>query len=87
MNIGSEMLRIPHFRYSLLTDSSVIVSPMCRPSLCGLVVRVSGCRLRGPGLDSWRYQMFFVAVGMERDPLSLARINDDLLEIKVAAPV
>jgi hypothetical protein len=22
------------------------------------VVRVSGCRPRGPGIDSWRYQIF-----------------------------
>jgi hypothetical protein len=26
--------------------------------LCGLVVRVSGYRYRGPGFDSWRYQIF-----------------------------
>jgi hypothetical protein len=26
--------------------------------LCGLVVRVSGCRSKGPGFDSWRYQIF-----------------------------
>jgi len=26
--------------------------------LCGLVVRVSGYRYRGPGFDPWRYQIF-----------------------------
>jgi hypothetical protein len=26
--------------------------------LCGLVVRVPGYRSRGPGFDSWRYQIF-----------------------------
>jgi hypothetical protein len=26
--------------------------------LCGLVVRVPGCRSRDPGFDSWRYQIF-----------------------------
>jgi hypothetical protein len=29
--------------------------------LCGLVVRVRGCRLRGPRFDSRRYQIFWVA--------------------------
>jgi hypothetical protein len=26
--------------------------------LCGLMVRFSGYRCRGPGFDSWRYQIF-----------------------------
>jgi hypothetical protein len=55
--------------------------------LCGLVVRVSGYRLRGPGFDSRRYLIFLVAVGLERVPLSLVRINEELLERKVAARV
>ena len=32
--------------------------------LCGLVVRVSGYRYRGPGFDPRRYQIFWVAVGV-----------------------
>jgi hypothetical protein len=56
--------------------------------LCGLVVRLPGCRPRGPGLDSRHYEIFFcVVVGLERGPLSLVRINEELLERKVAAPV
>jgi hypothetical protein len=47
---------------------------------CGLVVR-------GPVFDSQRYQIFCVAVGLERGPLSLVRINEELLERKVEAPV
>ena len=43
--------------------------------LCGLVVRVSGYRYRGPGFDPWRYQIFWVVVGLERGPLSLVRSN------------
>jgi len=30
--------------------------------LCGLVVRVSGYRYRGPGFDPRRYQIFWVVV-------------------------
>jgi hypothetical protein len=36
------------------------------PRLCGLVVRVSGYRYRGPWFDSRRYQIFWVAVGLEQ---------------------
>ena len=48
--------------------------------LCGLVVRVSGYRYRGLGFDSRRYQIFWVAVGLERGTLSLVRSIEDLLE-------
>ena len=43
--------------------------------LCGLVVRVSGYRYRGPGFDPRRYQIFWVVVGLERGPISLVRSN------------
>jgi hypothetical protein len=55
--------------------------------LCGLMVRVPGCKPRGPGVDFRRYQILCVAVGFERGPLSLMRINEELIERKVAAPV
>jgi hypothetical protein len=51
------------------------------------VVRVPGCSFRNPEFDSRRYEIFYVAVGLERGPLSLVRINEELLERKVAAPV
>jgi hypothetical protein len=38
--------------------------------LCGLVVRVPGCRPIGPGHDSRRYQIFLIVVGLKRGPLS-----------------
>jgi hypothetical protein len=38
--------------------------------LCGLAVRLPRCRSRGLGFDSQRCQIFLVAVGLERDPLS-----------------
>jgi hypothetical protein len=56
---------------SELNFKKVIVS-MHR--LCGLVVRVPGYISRAPGLDSWRYQIFWEVVGLERDPLNLIRI-------------
>jgi hypothetical protein len=50
--------------------------------LCGLVVRVPGYRSRGPGFDSRLYQIFWEVVGLERGPLSLVRIIEELLEWK-----
>jgi hypothetical protein len=38
--------------------------------LCGLVVRLAGWRPRGPAFDSLHYQIFWIAVGLERGPLS-----------------
>jgi hypothetical protein len=55
--------------------------------LCGLVVRVLSCSPRGPGFDSRPYQIYCASVGLERGPLSLVRINQELLGRKVAAPV
>jgi hypothetical protein len=55
--------------------------------LCGPVIRVPGYRSRGPGFDSRPYQIFWEVVGLERGPLSLVRIIEELLERKVAAPV
>jgi hypothetical protein len=50
--------------------------------LCGLVVRVPGYRPRGPGFDSRRSQILWTVVGLERGPLSLVRIIEELLEWK-----
>jgi hypothetical protein len=55
--------------------------------LCGLVVRVPGCYPRGPGFDTRRYQIFCLAAGLERGPLSFVSINEELLEREVAASV
>jgi hypothetical protein len=46
---------------------------------CGLVVRVSGYRSRGPRFDSRRFQIFWEATGLERGPLSLVSITEELL--------
>jgi hypothetical protein len=50
--------------------------------LCGLVVTVPGHRSRGPGFDSRRYHIFWEVVVLERGPLSLVRIIEELLEWK-----
>jgi hypothetical protein len=50
--------------------------------LCGLALRVPGYRSRGPGFDFRRYQIFREAVGLERGPLSLVRITEEILEWK-----
>jgi hypothetical protein len=55
--------------------------------LCGLVVKVSGYRSRGPGFDYRRFQIFLEAAGLERGPLSLVRTTEEQIEGKVAAPV
>jgi hypothetical protein len=46
------------------------------------VVRVPGYRSRGPGFDSRRCQIFWEVVGLERGPLSLVSIIEELLEWK-----
>jgi hypothetical protein len=46
------------------------------------MVRVPGCKPRGPSLDSRRYKIFYVEVGLELGPLSFMRINEELLERK-----
>jgi hypothetical protein len=48
--------------------------------LCDLVVRVSGYRSRGPGFDFQRYRILWEVVDLERGPLSLVRIIEELLE-------
>jgi hypothetical protein len=58
----------------------------CLDRLCGLVFRVLGYRSRGPGFCSQHYQIFWEVVGLERGPLSLVSITEELLEWKVAAP-
>jgi hypothetical protein len=55
--------------------------------LCGLVVKIPGYRSRGPGFDSQRYQIFWQVIALERGPLSLVIITEELLERKVVASV
>jgi hypothetical protein len=50
--------------------------------LCGLVGRDPGYRSRGTRFDSRRYYIFWEVVGLERGPLSLVSIIEELLEWK-----
>jgi hypothetical protein len=52
---------------------------------CGLVVEFLATDPDVSGFDSRRYQVFCVAVGLKRGPLNLVRINEELLERKVAS--
>jgi hypothetical protein len=46
---------------------------------CGLVVRVSGYRSRGPGSIPGATRFFWQVVGLERGPLSLVSTTEELL--------
>jgi hypothetical protein len=59
---------------------SIILSPYHR--LCSLVVKVPSYRSWGPGFDCRRYHIFWEVVGLERGPLSLVRVTEELLEWK-----
>jgi hypothetical protein len=50
--------------------------------LCGLVIRVPGYRSRVPAFDSRRYQIFCEVVSLERGPLRIVGITEELLEWK-----
>jgi hypothetical protein len=50
-----------------------------RDRLCGLVVRVHGYRVSGPRFNSWRYQIFWVVVGLEEGPFRLVSTTEELL--------
>jgi hypothetical protein len=58
-----------------------VVGAICN-RLCGLVVRVSGYRSRGPGFDSRPFQIFWEVGGLERGPLRLVKTIEELLEWK-----
>jgi hypothetical protein len=51
------------------------------------MVRVPGYISRDPGFYSRCYQIFLEVVGLERGPLSLVSITEELLEREVAASV
>jgi hypothetical protein len=66
-----------------------LVSKVLIDRLCGLVVRALGYRSGGPGSipGTTRFSEKKTVVGLERGPLSLVSITEELLDRKVAAPV
>jgi hypothetical protein len=51
------------------------------------VLIAPGYRSRGSGVDSLLYQILLVAVGLDRGLLRPVKINKELLEEKVVAPL
>jgi hypothetical protein len=48
------------------------------------VVRIPGYRYRRPGIDSRHYQIFWKVEGLERGPLSLVSITEELIEWEIS---
>jgi hypothetical protein len=78
----------PFINYHLWHNSNVLKSYLLlyNDHLCGLVVRVPGYSPRSPGFHSQRYQIFWDAVVLERGPLNLVRITENLFGGEVAVP-
>jgi hypothetical protein len=66
--------------YPQVPDSLFVAFYDSQARLCGLVVRVPGYRSRGPEFDSRRYHIFWEVVDLERGPLSLVSITEELFE-------
>jgi hypothetical protein len=65
ISLSSQLIEVGYDRFSLISIPLFLFSDR----LCGLVVRVSDYRSRGPGFDSRPYQ-----------PLSVLRTIEELLE-------
>jgi hypothetical protein len=72
--------------YSYIRIYIIIHVCICEDRLCGLVVRVLGYRAGGLCLIPGTARKKKV-VGLERGPLSLVSITEELLDRKAAAPV
>jgi hypothetical protein len=64
--------------YNILYSVSFVFN-----SLCGLVVKFLAANTEVPGSISGATKF----LGLKRDPLSLVRINEEIPERKIAAPV
>jgi hypothetical protein len=63
-------LTFTHFPSWAICNMTSAAFSLTLPNLCGLVARAPGCYPRGPGFDSRRYQIFWVAEGLERGPVN-----------------
>jgi hypothetical protein len=78
-----EYVRICTNVYALgLPSSRTVGSSEPGDRLCVLVVRVPGYTIRYTGFDSGGYQIFWELLSLERGPLSLVSITEELLEWK-----
>jgi hypothetical protein len=68
--------------FTSMSMKNIVTCVNLTDRLCGLVVRVTGYRSRDPEFDSLCYQIFCEVVGVERGPLSLVRITEEILEWK-----
>jgi hypothetical protein len=75
----------PHLQTEADPLSETLCSLVIFDRLCGLVVRVSGYRSRGPGLIPGTTRKKVVC--LERGPLGLVSTTEELLDRKVTAPV
>jgi hypothetical protein len=75
-----QWIQLQKYEMNLFEDKCVIWH-----RLCGLVVRVSGCRSRGPVFDSRLYHIFWEVGGLKRGRLSLVTTIEELLEWKSSA--
>jgi hypothetical protein len=78
MNWSCETEIFGHEPHRTQNDSQQQFNQLSRtlPLCCGLVAT-------GPevlGFDSWIYQIFRETVGLERGPLSLVRVTEELLD-------
>jgi hypothetical protein len=83
---NSSANKIIAVKQSALSVKQLFGHPVFNPSVSGTwtpsMVWVPGYRSRGPGFDSRRYQIFWEVVGLQRGPLSLVRITEELPKLK-----
>jgi hypothetical protein len=84
--LGAEMwyycCHLPRWRHYITEDCIHYDKYIIFDRLCVIMVTVPCYITRYPGFDSRRYQIFWEVVGVERGPLSLVCITEELLEFK-----